>query len=137
LTYWIGEYPITFRKHRRHSLSQIWAVSAIFKREISSLYPFEKIKPILTEILEIVIADGKGIELNTSGYRDGLRDSSPSVDILKLYHQLGGSIITIGSDSHKKEHLGMYIREAKKALKNLGYQEFCTFYQMQPVFYLL
>lgn len=100
-------------------------------------YPFEKIKPILTEILEIVIADGKGIELNTSGYRYGLRDSSPSVDILKLYHQLGGRIITIGSDSHKKEHLGMHIREAKKALKNLGYQEFCTFYQMQPVFHLL
>ena len=100
-------------------------------------YPFEKIKPILTEMLKIVIADGKGIELNTSSHRYGLQDLTPSVDILKLYHDLGGRIITIGSDSHKKEHLGSYIREAKETLKDLGYQEFCTFDRMQPVFHSL
>ena len=100
-------------------------------------YPFEKIKPVLTEILQIVIADGKGIEVNTSSHRYGLKDSTPSVDILKLYHQLGGRIVTIGSDSHKKEHLGAYIREAKRLLRNLGYREFCTFEKMQPIFHPL
>lgn len=100
-------------------------------------YPFEKIKPVLKEILQIVIADGKGIEVNTSSHRYGLKDSTPSVDILKLYHQLGGRIVTIGSDSHKKEHLGAYIREAKRLLRNLGYREFCTFEKMQPIFHPL
>lgn len=100
-------------------------------------YPFERIKLILTEVLKIVIADGKGIELNTSSHRYGLRDLTPSVDILNLYHDLGGHVITIGSDSHRKEHLGAYIRDAKRMLKNLGYQEFCTFDRMQPVFHSL
>ncbi len=100
-------------------------------------YPFEKIKPILTEILQIVIADGKGIELNTSSHRYGLRDSTPSADILKLYRQLGGRIITLGSDSHKKEHLGAYLRDAARSLRGLGYTEFCTFEKMRPIFHPL
>ena len=83
-------------------------------------YPFEKIKPILTEILQMVIDDGKGIEINTSSHRYGLKDSTPSVDILKLYHQLGVRIVTICSDSHKKEHLGAYIWYAKRLFRNIG-----------------
>ena len=50
-------------------------------------YPFEKIKPMIQEILEIVIQDGKGIEINTSSHRYGLKDSQPSRDILKLYKE--------------------------------------------------
>ena len=53
------------------------------------------------KILKTVIADGKGIEVNTSSYRYGLSDLTPSRDILKLYWELGGQILTIGSDSHK------------------------------------
>ena len=76
-------------------------------------YPFEKIKPMIQEILEIVIQDGKGIEINTSSHRYGLKDSQPSRDILKLYKELGGKIITIGSDSHKPEHLGAILMKLK------------------------
>ena len=97
------------------------------------LYPFEKVKPIITEILKTVIADGKGIEVNTSNHRYGIADMTPSRDILKLYRELGGTIITIGSDSHKKEHLGAYIDWAKEELRKLGYTQFCTFEKMKPV----
>ncbi len=91
----------------------------------------------MEEILETVIRDGKGLELNTSYHRYGLQDSTPSVDILKLYRKMGGEIITIGSDSHKPEHLGAYMNEAKHLLKNLGYRFFCTYNEMQPVFHAL
>ena len=57
------------------------------------------------------------------------------MDILKLYRELGGEIITIGSDSHKAEHLGAYIKEAGHLLKELGFQYFCTYEKQQPVFY--
>lgn len=100
-------------------------------------YPFEKVKPLVEEILKIVIADGKGIELNTSYHRYGLQDTTPSVEILKLYRDLGGSILTIGSDSHKPEHLGMYVYEGKILLKNLGFHSFCTYENMHPVFHNL
>ena len=84
-----------------------------------------------------MIADGKGIEVNTSSHRYGLNDLTPSRDILKLYKELGGEVITIGSDTHKHEHLGAYILETKKELKKLGFQYYCTFDQMKPIFHQL
>ena len=98
-------------------------------------YPFEKLRPVVEEILKIVIADGKGIEINTSSHRYGLDGTMPSEEILRLYRKLGGHIITIGSDSHKPEHLGTYIEETKRLLKDMGFEKFCTYEKMKPVFY--
>ena len=103
--------------------------------DLAGVYPFEKVRPVIEDILRIVIADGKGIEVNTSSHRYGLTDTMPSANILKLYRDMGGRIITIGSDSHKPEHLGAYIRETQALLKSLGYKQFCTFEHMRPIFH--
>ena len=103
----------------------------------AGIYPFEKLRPLIEEILKIVIADGKGIEINTSSHRYGLDGTMPSGEILRLYRELGGEIITIGSDSHKPEHLGTYIEESKALLKEMGFQKFCTYEKMKPVFHEL
>lgn len=109
----------------------------IARYDENGVYPFEKTKPLITEILKTVIENGKGIELNTSYRRYGLKDTTPSVDILKLYHRLGGRIITIGSDSHKPEHLGAGMEEAKELLKSLGFQFYCTYDKMLAVYHKL
>lgn len=109
----------------------------IVRYDEEGIYPFEKVKPMIEEILKQVIKDGKGIEINTSYHRYGLKDMTPSRDILKLYRELGGKIITIGSDSHKKEHLGAYIDEAKDELRKLGFQYYCTFEKMKPIYHQL
>lgn len=98
---------------------------------------FEENKEIVSEILSYIIADGKGIEVNTSSVRYQIPDTTPSVDILKLYKELGGEMITIGSDSHTPEQLGAHIEESKKLLKELGFRHYCTFEQMKPNFHLL
>ncbi len=118
-----------------HNYSVLGHMDLIVRYDEQGPYPFEKVKPIITEILKTVIADGKGIEVNTSNHRYGIADMTPSRDILKLYRELGGTIITIGSDSHKKEHLGAYIDWAKEELRKLGYTQFCTFEKMKPVFH--
>lgn len=110
-------------------------VDLICRYDEQGLYPFEKIKPLLAQIFEIVIADGKGIELNTSYHRYGLKDTTPATEILKLYQEMGGEIITLGSDSHKPEHLGAYIKEGMAVLKELGFKTFCTYEKMEPVFH--
>ncbi len=117
-----------------HNYSVLGHLDLITRYDENGIYPFEKVKPIINEILKIVINDNKGIELNTSSHRYYLKDLTPSLDILKLYKKLGGQIITIGSDSHKKEHLGAYIDESKEILKELGYKEFCTYEKMKPIF---
>lgn len=109
----------------------------ITRYDEAGVYPFENIKEIVTKILQIVIKDGKGIEVNTSSHRYGLKDLTPSRDILKLYKELGGKIITIGSDTHQKEHLGAYILETKEELKRLGFEYYCTFDKMKPIFHQL
>ena len=95
-------------------------------------YPFEKTKDIVEAILKNTINNGSGIELNTSYKRYGLNSTTPCIEILKMYKDLGGDIITFGSDSHKPEHLGAYIDEAKDICRNLGYKYFCTFDRMKP-----
>ena len=112
-------------------------IDFITRYDDNGIYPFEKVKPIIEEILKTVIADGKGIEVNTSCYRYGLDDLTPSREILRLYRELGGRIITIGSDSHKKEQLCIYIEKTMLELKKLGFAEYCTYENMKPVFHKL
>ena len=109
----------------------------IVRYDKQGIYPFQKVKPYAEKILRQVIRDGKGIEFNTSFHRYGLADTTPSREILKLYQELGGRIITLGSDSHKKEHLGAYMQEGKELLKSMGFREFCTYERMEPVFHAL
>lgn len=101
------------------------------------IYPFEKVRSVIKEILKVVIEDGKGIEVNTSSKRYGLDDLTPSRDILKMYYELGGRIVTIGSDSHDKEQLGYQIRETQKELLSLGFTTFCTFHRMKPQYHAI
>lgn len=89
---------------------------------------------IVRDILKEIINKGKGIEVNTSGFRYGLNALNPSVDILKLYRKLGGEVITVGSDAHSKEHVGHMVPETYDLLRNLGYKYITTFEKMVPTF---
>ena len=46
-----------------HHYSILGHMDLIVRYDKAGIYPFEKLKPIITEILKTVIADGKGIEL--------------------------------------------------------------------------
>ena len=117
---------------RYHNYSVLGHLDLISRYDKAGYFPFEKIRPIVTEILRTVIDDGKGIEINTSSHRYGLSDLTPSRDILRLYRDLGGEVITIGSDSHKKEHLGAFVRETMDEMKALGFNALYTFDEMVP-----
>lgn len=110
-------------------------LDAIKRDDKEGIYPFYDTKDILTRILTLAIQDGKGIEVNTSNERYGLADLTPCKDILRLYHELGGEILTFGSDSHKEEHVGYNIENVKQEVKALGFTKFCTFEKMKPIFH--
>lgn len=97
-------------------------------------YPDDCIMEIVERILHQVIADGKGIEVNTSCFAYGLADLTPSRRILELYRQMGGRIVTIGSDAHDAVRLGDHVQEVKRILKEIGFSGFCTFENMEPVY---
>lgn len=112
-------------------------LDVIRRYDIQGKFPFKKIKPIVEAILKKVISSGKGIELNTSCYRYKIGDLTPSSDIFKLYKELGGSIITTGTDSHRPDQIDNGLKEGISELITLGYQQFCTFSNMHPEFHSL
>lgn len=89
---------------------------------------------LLDQILKAVIAQGKGIELNTSGLRSDLMQPIPGYDVFKRYFELGGEILTLGSDSHFVEHLGHCFKEAASHLKDIGFRHVAHFEKRKPVF---
>lgn len=102
------------------------------------IYPFEKVEDLIAEILKQAINDDKGIEVNTSSWHYGLTDTQPSRKILKLYKDLGGKIITVGSDAHSTKYLADHIKDAYAILKDeIGFEEITTFDHMQPIFHKL
>ena len=95
----------------------------------------ENFHEIITEIFKEIIPAGKGIELNTSGVRYGLPSGMPSDDILKLYKQCGGEIITLGSDAHRESELAFEFRESLELLDSIGFKYIATFDQQKPSFH--
>lgn len=88
----------------------------------------------IDEIFKKIIHKGKGIEVNTSGLRYNLGSFHPQTDFLIRYKELGGEVITVGSDAHRPESVGQYIPEALDLLKDLGFRYVCRFKSMEPEF---
>lgn len=119
-----------------HHYSCLAHLDLLARYDENGIYPFENEKDIIAEILKCAIQDEKGIEINTSSWKYGLKDTQPSRAILKLYKDLGGKIITVGSDAHETKYLASHIKDAYAILKNeIGINEICTFDHMQPIFH--
>lgn len=88
----------------------------------------------IEEVLRIVIQENKGIELNTSGKRYDLPNFHPEPSILKLYKDLGGEVITLGSDSHNPSTLAHGFDEAAELLQRSGFKYYTIFKNGKPEF---
>lgn len=98
-------------------------------------YSYKKFSGVIDEILRKLIDKGKGIELNTAGYKAGLDHPNPSEEILSRYRELGGEIITIGADAHTPEHIAFAYDRVKKILLDAGFRYFCVFSARKPEFF--
>jgi len=86
-------------------------------------------------VLKEIIHRGKALELNTKGWTgaDGGRHFSPDVKVLKWYRELGGEMITLGSDAHNKRDLGREFGRAAAVLTGLGFTHTVSFTDRTPV----
>lgn len=97
-------------------------------------YSYEKYADIIDAILREIISRGKGIELNTAGFKYGLGHPNPTEDVLKRYHELGGEIITVGADAHKPEHVAYDFDKVSNILKDAGFMYYTVFENRVPAF---
>lgn len=97
-------------------------------------YSYIENADIIDEILKYLIKNGKGIEINTAGLKYGLGFCHPYPAILKRYKELGGEIITIGSDGHKPEHIAYDFGKVKGILKDAGFKYYTEFKGRWPIY---
>lgn len=90
-------------------------------------YSYDKYKDVIDPILEKIIDKEKGIELNTGAIHHKLKELNPCKDILKRYRQLGGEIITVGSDAHNTARLAEGFDIAEQYLLDCGFKYYSTF----------
>ena len=113
---------------RKSAFSRRWA------KELRGVeLDFDRYEEQLRHVMRRAIEKGLGIECNTNRGNEPL----PGEEILRLYRSLGGEIITLGSDAHRPEDVGCFIRQRQELLRTCGFRYFTTFERGRPQFQAL
>ncbi len=91
-----------------------------------------KFDGIIDEILVTLIKNKKALEINTAGLRQPIGVTSPDERIIKRYKELGGELITIGSDAHYAEHLGAGIDKGYELALKCGFDKIAVYQDRTP-----
>lgn len=120
-----------FKKYKDYDIA---GHLTLIDRYIGKIYDYRPYMDIIEDTLKTIIYDGKGLEINTSSFKYGTGIWLPREDVLKLYKDLGGEILTFGSDSHDPEHFLDHFEEAHALAKKLGFRYQCIFRKRKPEF---
>ncbi|MCL2496433.1 MAG: histidinol-phosphatase HisJ family protein [Clostridiales bacterium] len=82
---------------------------------------------LIEPLLSLLIERGQGLEVNTAGWRYKMADAHPGLTVLRRYRQLGGEIITCGSDCHHPSRAFYRIREGYELIKQAGFKYISLF----------
>lgn len=89
---------------------------------------------IIENTFKILIESERGIEVNMSGFRYRIDCALPDLPFLKLYKDVGGEIITVGTDAHSKHFVGKHLEFGYQLLEQAGFKYVTTFRQRKPTF---
>lgn len=106
-----------------------------FHRHLGTDFDISCFDEIIEDSFRKLVENGKGIEINTSGLRNPKhKETYPSVKYVKMFRELGGEIISIGSDAHTVEDLGAGIKEGIMLAEEAGFKYLTYFKERKPNF---
>lgn len=79
------------------------------------------------EVLKLLIAKDIALESNTKGLYGWQQEVGPEAFVLTRYRELGGELITVGSDSHAPETVARGIPRALERLRAAGFRAVTDF----------
>lgn len=143
----IDAYDLDYKKEDYHQVMQNyieWLIAMALQFDFDvmghitypSRYVYEQIQERVDfreyyddyrRLFKILIESGRGIELNMSGMARGINETMPTMDLLKMYHEMGGEIVTVGSDAHIAEHVGKVSLMGYEMLQEAGFTYVSTF----------
>ena len=89
---------------------------------------------VLDTLFRYMIENGKALEINTKqSSGSGSRTTVPDKDLLTRYHEMGGELISLGSDSHVPEGVADKFNDYAALLKSLGFRWGTHYEKRQPV----
>lgn len=146
--YWVNKTPQqAFRRFMEHTLTCVklhsnFDVLGHLTFMAKSPYnptgagvPYADYREISDEIMKTLAERGIGMEINTSAL-DRIGEFLPTAEYLRRFKELGGQIVTVGSDAHSAKRVGYEIDKALTILRDIfGYV--CTFENRKPVFHKL
>ena len=100
-------------------------------------YNYAEYADIIDEIFTFLIENEKGIEINTKAMSKGMKEFHPCMAALKRYRELGGEIITVGSDAHKPENIADHFDKVPDVLKEAGFKYYCIYENRLPEYHKL
>ncbi len=106
----------------------------VVKRYAQAAYgPFQAQRhaEAIRDILQLAVQRGVGLDLNTSGWRQPCAELYPAPEILSWYRELGGEIVTLGSDAHAVEQLGYGLPEAAELARATGFRALARYERRQ------
>ncbi len=95
-------------------------------------YNSSDFKSVICDILEVIIGRDKGIEINCSGLFQSPEDTFPDMKTVEWFFERGGKHLTIGSDSHKPEHISRGVKVAIERLQEMGINSISIFENRKP-----
>ncbi len=84
-------------------------------------FSYSEFEDDFATLFQIISKNNLALEINTSGLRQGLFTTIPKIDILTLYKANGGKKVTVGSDAHYANHVGLGIIETVDKIKSMGF----------------
>ena len=87
---------------------------------------------VIGEILSTLAQKHLGLEINTAGLRREIGQTSPTLEYVKLFRELGGEILTFGSDAHCAQDLGAGLETAIDMAKEAGFSYFAFYKKHEP-----
>ena len=94
---------------------------------------FRSFDDLVQEILKTLVERGKALELNTSGYQNPSHEPLPPEYIVKRYRELGGELITIGTDAHEPNNIAAGLEQGMALLRRCGFQYLTGYEKRKPL----
>lgn len=105
-----------------------------YGKKHGGIYSYRMYADVIDEILKLLVKYNIALELNTAGIRKQLGFPNPHPDILRRYRELGGTLVTVGSDSHRAFSLGFAFDTAADILRACGFTHCVFFEKRRPIF---
>lgn len=114
----------------RHGGFDVLSHPDVWKRSAFAVYGRFNIadwEDLVRPVWQACIEQGIGIEINTSALRLPVSEAHPGPAALRWYREMGGEILTTGSDGHRPQHVGYALTAALDLARAAGFSRLACF----------